>query len=89
MVKQIHAVYENGVFRPLAPVDLEEHQTVRLTISDNGDDPLADLLDMEFMERCVEEIKNAPDPGIEAVGRMLSKIPEDLTVDFIAERDEL
>ena len=26
--KQIHAVYENGVFRPLAPVDLEEHQIV-------------------------------------------------------------
>jgi predicted DNA-binding antitoxin AbrB/MazE fold protein len=88
MAKQINAVYENGVFRPLAPVDIEERQTVRLTISDNSDDPLADLLDTEFMERCVKKSKNAPGPGIEAVRRMLSKIPEALTADFIAERDE-
>ena len=27
--QQIHAIYENGVLRPLAPVDLAEHQGVR------------------------------------------------------------
>ncbi|MCZ6635381.1 MAG: antitoxin family protein [bacterium] len=88
MAQQIDAVYENGVFRPLAPVDLEEHRTVRLTIDDNGDDPLTDLLDTEFMERCIKESKNAPAPGIEAVRQMLAKIPGDLTEDFISERDE-
>jgi predicted DNA-binding antitoxin AbrB/MazE fold protein len=28
MTKTIHAVYENGVFRPVEPVDLPEHTTV-------------------------------------------------------------
>jgi hypothetical protein len=32
MTTQVEAVYENGVFRPLQPVHLEEHQTVTVTI---------------------------------------------------------
>ena len=28
----VNAVYENGVLRPTAPLPLEEHQTVRVTI---------------------------------------------------------
>lgn len=88
MAQQINAVYENGVFRPLEAVELEEHRTVRLIIEDQGDDPLADLLDTAFMERCVKKYKNAPTPGIEAVRQMLAKIPGELTADFISERDE-
>ena len=34
--KRLEAVYENGVLRPLEPVDLEEHQRVTVTIEDNG-----------------------------------------------------
>lgn len=30
-MKSIHAIYENGVFRPLEPVDLPEHSHVRLS----------------------------------------------------------
>ena len=30
--KQIEAVFENGVFRPLRPVDLPEHQRVTLVL---------------------------------------------------------
>jgi predicted DNA-binding antitoxin AbrB/MazE fold protein len=33
MITQLEAIYENGVFRPLQPVDLPEHQRVTLTIS--------------------------------------------------------
>ncbi|HXG09054.1 MAG TPA: antitoxin family protein [Gemmataceae bacterium] len=29
---QVEAVYENGVFRPLQPVDLPEHQRVTVTV---------------------------------------------------------
>jgi predicted DNA-binding antitoxin AbrB/MazE fold protein len=35
MTTQLEAVYENGVFRPLQPVQLPEHQRVTVTI--NGD----------------------------------------------------
>ena len=32
-VQVVEAVYENGVFRPLSPPELEEHQRVRLTVA--------------------------------------------------------
>ena len=32
MTKTIDAIYENGVLRPLEPVDMEEHTRVRITL---------------------------------------------------------
>ncbi|MFZ1493648.1 MAG: antitoxin family protein [Candidatus Competibacter denitrificans] len=34
MSKNLKAVYENGIFRPLEPVDLTEHQEVTITVPD-------------------------------------------------------
>ena len=34
MSKNLKAVYENGIFRPLEPVDLAEHQEVTVTVPD-------------------------------------------------------
>jgi len=34
MVRQLEAVYEGGVLRPLEPLALSEHQRVRLTLDD-------------------------------------------------------
>jgi predicted DNA-binding antitoxin AbrB/MazE fold protein len=87
MNRQVDAIYENGVLRPLEPLDLEEQQRVRITVS-NGDneDPLADLLDTEFMERCLRESNGAP--GIEEVRRMLSKIKGSMADVIISQRDE-
>ena len=39
----IRAIYENGVFRPLGPVMLVEHQEVTLFVGTDVDDNLADL----------------------------------------------
>ena len=36
MVRQLEAVYEKGVLRPLEPLFLPEHQNVTLTIDDDG-----------------------------------------------------
>ena len=33
MEKQVDAIYENGVLRPLEPLDLGEQQRVRITVS--------------------------------------------------------
>ncbi len=32
MTKTIHAIYENGVFRPIDPVDLPEHTSVEMEL---------------------------------------------------------
>ncbi|MGD0884033.1 MAG: antitoxin family protein [Thermodesulfovibrionales bacterium] len=34
MSKTIKAIYENGVFKPIPPVDIQEHLWVSLTIED-------------------------------------------------------
>ena len=34
MSKSLKAVYENGIFRPLEPVELAEHQEVTVTVPD-------------------------------------------------------
>lgn len=85
MNRQVEAVYENGVLRPLEPLPLREHQRVSVTVSDaprRGED----WLDREFMARAADEISDAP--SLEEVRRRLSKIPGSLTDDFIAGREE-
>jgi predicted DNA-binding antitoxin AbrB/MazE fold protein len=84
MHREIRAIYENGILRPLEPLDLEEQQRVRVTIDD---DPLENLLDAEFMEWCAR--KSAGEvPSIEAVRQMLSKIKDSIADVIIAEREE-
>jgi predicted DNA-binding antitoxin AbrB/MazE fold protein len=83
MGKQIHAIYEHGVLRPLEPVDLEEHQCYRIEIvRPAGDEP---ALDEEFIDSCAPE--NGRDVSIEEVRQALSSIPGALSDDIRAERD--
>ena len=56
MSKQLEAVYENGVLRPLEPLNLDEHQQVTVTVADVSDDPLRAYLDLEYMERLKKEV---------------------------------
>lgn len=37
MSTQVEAIYENGVFRPLQPIQLPEHRRVTVTISEDTD----------------------------------------------------
>lgn len=46
---QFDAVYENGVLRPLNPVDLPEHERLSVIVNLPAD-PLADVLDWEAHE---------------------------------------
>jgi predicted DNA-binding antitoxin AbrB/MazE fold protein len=81
---QIETIYENGVLRPLTPLELADQQRVRITI-DNGD-PLADLVDTEYEEWCARESKDAP--SIEQAREILSKVSGSLSDVIISERDQ-
>jgi predicted DNA-binding antitoxin AbrB/MazE fold protein len=85
MVKTLSAVYENGVLRPLESLPLEEHQLVRVTVSDASDDSADGWLDHEYMAS-VEAIQES-EPTLEEVRHILSKIPGNLSDDIRAERD--
>jgi predicted DNA-binding antitoxin AbrB/MazE fold protein len=85
MSKPIEAVYENGVLRPLEPLDLEEHQHVTITIAEDGEGH-EDLSDPEFTQWCAEQSRNAP--SLEEVRKTLSKIQGSMADVVIAERDK-
>jgi len=85
--RKLEAVYENGVLRPLEPLDLREHQRVSVIVSPV---PLApsdeEWLDVDCLQLYAAEADESI--SIEAVREALSKIPGSLTTDFIAEREE-
>ncbi len=85
MSKQIEAIYENGVLRPLEPLGLAEHQRVTVTIAQDGTGE-EDLFDPEFTSWCAEQSRHAP--SLEEVRQALSKIRGSMADVVMAERDE-
>ena len=88
MTRQIEAVYENGVLRPLEPLPLKEHQKVSVTVSD-AEDPLASMMDYAFIESARREIQGlAGIPSLDEVRNILSRSPGSLADDLKAERED-
>jgi predicted DNA-binding antitoxin AbrB/MazE fold protein len=85
MSKQIEAIYEHGVLRPLEPLNLDESQRVTIIIADDGEGE-EDLFDPAFTRWCAEQSHNAP--SLEEVRQALSKIRGSMADVVIAERDE-
>ena len=56
MTKQVEAVYENGVLRPLEPLPLDEHQRVTVTVSAT-EDPLSSIIDYAFVDECEKKFR--------------------------------
>ena len=89
MTKQVEAVYENGVLRPLEPLPLAENQHVKVTISEASDDPLSSLIDHDFMERVKREVAAMQYiPTHEEVRQITAKDPGSWAEAIIAERED-
>lgn len=56
MVRQLEAVFEHGVLRPLEPLTLPEHQRVRLTLDDQPQ-PMQDNSDPPVFNDRREEMR--------------------------------
>jgi predicted DNA-binding antitoxin AbrB/MazE fold protein len=69
---QFDAIYENGVLRPLNPVDLPEHERLSVIVNRPAD-PLADVLDWDAHELASTEGDESI--SLEDVQAALSKIP--------------
>jgi predicted DNA-binding antitoxin AbrB/MazE fold protein len=87
--RQVEAVYENGMLRPLEPLGLDEHQQVTLRIVDSSEDPLHPYLDLAYIE-CVKREVDAMDyiPSIEEVRAITSKDPTSWADAIIADRED-
>jgi predicted DNA-binding antitoxin AbrB/MazE fold protein len=88
MTKTLQAVFENGVLRPLEPLDLPEHQEVNLVLTPAyaklpNCQPWLDTECLQFYAAEADESIT-----LDEVRQALSKIPGSMTEDFVAERDE-
>lgn len=81
MKKSVEAMYENGVFRPLEPVDWPEHQRVQVSVPDEDE-----WVDRDYIEWAAGQVQETV--SVEAVRQALAKIPGSLTADFLAERED-
>lgn len=85
--KQIEAVYEGGVLRPLEALDLKDREHVTVILQHVAPAPgEEDWLDVECLQESAREADESV--SLEAVRQALSKIPGSLTADFIAARED-
>ena len=83
------AVYENGVLRPLQPLDLSEHERVIVSVTKSSPTSSRSSLAEEYIERVKRGIVDAAAaPGLEEVRRRLAKIPGSMSDEIVAERGE-
>jgi len=89
MPLQVNAVYENGVLRPLQPLDLKEHEHVIVSVIKAAPAPKRSCLDVEYIERIrKEQSASEAAPGLEEVRRRLTKIPGSMSAEINAERGD-
>jgi len=85
MSLRVEAVYENGVLRPLQPLDLSEHEHVIVNVLKSEAE--TSQLDVEYIERIREECRRSgPAPSLQEVRARLAKIPGSMAADIIADR---
>ena len=87
MTRQLEAVFQGGVLRPLQPLGLLENQKVSLTIATLPaalDE--ADYLDTDLHRYC--ESRADDSITLEQVRKELASIPGSIADDIIADREE-
>ena len=86
MALQVDA--ENGVLRPLQPLDLKEHEHVVVSVVKAEGASNGPHLAVEYIERLKRELGDDPIPSLEEVRKRLSKIPGSMADEIIAQRGE-
>ncbi|MGH9783978.1 MAG: antitoxin family protein [Terriglobia bacterium] len=89
MAREVEAVYEKGMLRPLEPLPLAEHQHVKVTVSEISGDPVVAMIDRNFQEEARQEVATAGYiPTHEEVRRMTARDSSCWSEAIIAERQE-
>jgi len=83
MRQRIDAIFENGLLRPLEPINLPDHEHVSLIVESGGDD---DWLDHDAITWAQQE--GDPAISLDEVRRCLAKLTGSLSDLVIAERGE-
>jgi predicted DNA-binding antitoxin AbrB/MazE fold protein len=88
MIKQVEAVYENGVLRPLEPLPLEEHQHVSVVVSEPGA-PERRRPDLDYLAAVRAEVAALGRiPTLDEIHKITAKDPGSWAEAIGAEREE-
>ncbi|MFN0107018.1 MAG: antitoxin family protein [Bryobacteraceae bacterium] len=88
MTYYVEAVYENGVLRPVKPLDLKDRQRVTLTVYDPTSPSIEDYLDHEYVAAIdAMEEEEEEEPTLKEVRHALSGIKGSLADAVREERD--
>jgi predicted DNA-binding antitoxin AbrB/MazE fold protein len=85
MTRNLKAVYENGVLRPLEALPFREKEIVNVTVSDSAAPP-DELVDSEFLADCQTLADDTV--TLEQVRAALAKIPGSMAEQIIRDRDD-
>ena len=89
MTKQVEAVYENDMLRPLEPLSLEEHQHVTVVISEARAVPERSHADADYLAAVSAEVaRMGRIPTLDEIHKITAKDPSSWTVAISAEREE-
>ena len=89
MPLQVDAVYENGVLRPLQPLDLKEHEHVVVSVEKATSASSRSSLAVEYIEKIKRDLLAAePGPELDEVRRRLAKIPGSMAAEIVAQRGD-
>jgi predicted DNA-binding antitoxin AbrB/MazE fold protein len=89
MTKQVEAVYENGMLRPLEPLPLEEHQHVTVVISEAHAMPERSRLDADYLAAVRADVAAMGRiPTLDEIRKITAKDPSSWAEAIIAEREE-
>jgi len=89
MAKQVEAVYENGLLRPLEPLPLEEHQRVTVVITEAQSFPERSHPDSAYLEAIQKEVASMGRvPTLEEIHKITSQDPTSWAEAIITEREE-
>jgi predicted DNA-binding antitoxin AbrB/MazE fold protein len=89
MIRQLDAIYENGLLRPLEPLALGESQRVRITISDATGSSVQRLMDHALLEEIRAEVATIErHPTLDEVRAALATISGNMSDVVLEERGD-
>jgi len=89
MTKQVEAVYENGMLRPLEPLLLEEHQRVTVVIREAHALPERSHPDADYLAAVRADVAAMGHiPTLDEIRKITAKDPSSWAEAISAEREE-
>jgi predicted DNA-binding antitoxin AbrB/MazE fold protein len=69
MIREIEAVYQNGILRPLESLSLAENQQVRVLVEEIPIDPCASMIDVDFLAKATAAASHGSVPTLAEIQR--------------------